>query len=48
MAQMRKQNWKKIRDVNPCRLCGGDHTPRNCPVATKKGKSKVSKERERY
>ena len=33
--QMKKQNWKRIRNVKPCMICGKDHETKIC--VTRKG-----------
>lgn len=30
MAQLKKQNWKKIRDKIPCMSCGENHPTKTC------------------
>lgn len=37
---MRKQNWKKIRNVKPCMACGKDHETKKC--LTKNGRKRES------
>jgi len=41
--QLRKQNWKRIRDRIPCALCGEeDHNGSRCYYYTRTGKRKVA------
>lgn len=36
--QMKKQNWKKLRNQKPCRACGKDHETKHC--VTRRGEKR--------
>jgi predicted NACHT family NTPase len=42
--QQRKVNWKRIRNDNPCRMCGRDHQTKDC--LTRKGGNRRKLEEE--
>ena len=46
--QMRKANWKSIRNQVPCAFCSGEHATKECPHWSKRLKNRHPKEKEGF